>query len=306
MYLNNNEELFILEQQGKSNQIKLESGVRIPLDFSAGKWRRLLQSRARLSWQNVSNQSYEQSFLTLNNNGELARTGETNTIDIADVDYWGMEYSLYFHNKLRGNSRDVDTRWGQSANILFRHTPWGNYNAGYAFAISSQLNLPGLAKHHAISIGNNWQTKISGDETSSSAPYRTYQKFSDMLNLPRGYESIYNDDLYVFRGTYQMPLWNPDVSIAGMAYIKRFRLNVFFDAAYSSYELDIKETGEIFNFSDTFTSSGFEILSDFHAFRFVLPFSIGYRGGFRDIDNTFFHEAVFSTSFDNFLINNQK
>ena len=103
-----------------------------------------------------------------------------------------------------------------------------------------------------------------------------------------------------------MPLWNPDVSLGGLAYIKRFRLNLFFDAAHSMYELDFHETDEKVNSSATFSSTGIEILADFHALRFVLPFSMGYRGGFRDSDNSFFHEVIFATSFNSFLINKEQ
>lgn len=295
--------LFTLEQQGKENHISLEAGTRIPLDLSIGKWRRLLQFESRLSWQNISNRNYEQSFFIIGNNGNLIETGENNMIYIPDIDYWGMEYSAYFHNKLRGTARDVNTRWGQSFSFIFRHTPWGNYNAGKVYGISSRLYFPGIGQHHAIRIDNEWQNKINGEEIDTNLPYRMYQKFGDLLDLPRGYEYITNDNMYVFNGTYQMPLWNPDWSLPGLIYIKRFRLNLFFDAARAKFKLEEKETGLTYYYTNTFTSKGIELMSDFHAFRFVLPFSIGYRGGYRDADRSFFHEVVFSTSFDSFLIN---
>ncbi len=296
----NNDDIFTLEQTGKTDHVKVETGIRIPLDISSGKWNRLLQPRTRLSWQNVSNRNYEQTFLTQNNNNELVETGETNHFTEEDLDYWGMDYSLYFHNKLRGTSRDVGTRWGQTASVIYRHTPWGNYDSGQAFAISSRFHLPGIGKHHAISVDNSWQIKLPGDETNST------QRFGDLLSFPRGYNQIDNDEMYVFRGTYHMPLWNPDVSLGGLAYIKRFRLNLFFDAAHSTYELEFPETREKVNSSATFSSSGIELLTDFHVLRFVLPFSMGYRGGFRDMDKSFFHEVIFATSFNSFLINNEQ
>jgi hypothetical protein len=302
-YYSDSNEIFTIKQLEKEKQIKLESGVRVPLDISIGKWRRFLQPRVKLSWQNNSNRMYEKTIWGQNPDGTVFQTGEKETIQIPDLDYWGMEYSLYFHNKLRGTSRDVNTRWGQTISLIYRHTPWGNYNSGNAYAISSRMHFPGVGKHHALVLDNGWQKKTNGDQFESDLPYKVFQKFGDLISLPRGYSFIRNDDMYLFRGTYQMPLWNPDLSIGGLAYIKRFRLNAFFDATLANYQLDYIEEGGKEDFSNTFTSSGIELMADFHALRFVLPFSVGYRGGFRDADNTFFHEAVFSTSFNSFLIN---
>ncbi|MFW5890320.1 MAG: TolB family protein, partial [Marinilabiliaceae bacterium] len=119
----NNEGIFTLQQEGKGQQIKVETGIRTPLSLSSGKWSRTLQPRVKLSWQNISNQNYEQTFYSPDFFGNLRETGETKRITIPDLDYWGMEYSLYFHNKLRGTSRDVNTRWGQSISLTYRHTP---------------------------------------------------------------------------------------------------------------------------------------------------------------------------------------
>ncbi|PWD97780.1 TolB-like translocation protein [Marinilabilia rubra] len=305
-YYTDNNQIFSIRQLGKEKQLKLESGIRVPLDISIGKWNRIIQPRIKLSWQKNSNRIYEQTNWDQYPDGSLVKTGESEFIEIPDLDYWGMEYSLYFHNKLRGTSRDVNTRWGQTISLIYRHTPWGNYNSGDAYAASSRIYLPGIGKHQALVLENAWQNKTNGDQVDSELPYKVFQRFGDLISLPRGYSFIKNDDMYLFRSSYQMPLWNPDLSFGGVAYIKRFRLNAFFDAAIANYELDYIEENNTENFSNWFTSTGIELMADFHPFRFVLPFSIGYRGGFRDADNTFFHEAIFSTSFNSFLINKRK
>ncbi len=300
----NDTDTFSLQQLGNNGkQLKLETGMRLPLTLNKGPWYRMLQPQARLSWQKVSNPAYQQTFFTLNNQGRLIESGRSDTIQIyRDIDYWAMEYSLYFHNRLRGTTRDAGTRAGQSAELIYRHTPWGNYNAGQSMAVVTQLFFPGLGKHHALRLTNGWEKKINGDEAESSGDIRTYQRFSNLLDLPRGYSSLLSDNVYIFRATYQMPLWNPDASLANLAYIKRLRLNLFFDAARTSYQVDYKDQQPGITYKKTYTSVGWELMADFHLFRFVLPFSGGYRGGFRDGDNTLFHEAVFSTSFGNFLV----
>jgi hypothetical protein len=298
------DEIFTIDQLGKENHIKVETGIRVPLDLSSGKWSRLLQPRVSLSWQNISNRVYQQNMVGVLPDGGLYETGETSLIEYPDLDYWALNYSLYFHNKQRGTSRDVNTRWGQTLSFIYKHTPAGNYNAGETLGAILRLYLPGIGKHHALTIGGGWQKKFNGDEISIGSPYRTFQRFSDVIGLPRGYTSIYNDELFVLNTTCQMPLWNPDWSLGGIAYIKRFRLNLFFDAARSNYQLDFIENNEKRKYSETLATSGIELMTDFHLFRFVLPFSVGYRGGWREENNSFFHEAVFSTSFDSFLINN--
>ncbi len=296
-------EIFTIDQLGRENHVKVEAGLRIPLNLSSGKWSRLLQPRVSLSWQNISNRVYKKNLIAKIPDGGLYETGETSLIEYPDLDYWAVNYSFYFHNKQRGTSRDVDTKWGQTLNIIYKHTPAGNYNSGEAFGVISRLYLPGIGKHHALTISGSWQKKLKGDEITNNMPYRTYQRFSDVIGMPRGYTSIYNDELYVLNTTYQMPLWNPDWSVGDIAYIKRFRLNLFFDAAQSNYQLTMIENNEQMENSETLATTGIELMTDMHAFRFVLPFSIGYRGGWREAANSFFHEAVFSTSFDSFLIN---
>ncbi len=300
------DQAFTIDQIGKENHLKVETGLRIPLDLSNGKWARLLQPRARLSWQNISNRSYRQNQVGILPNGQFYLTGETNTIEYPDLDYWAFDYSIYFHNKQRGAYRDVNTRWGQTLSFIYKHTPAGNYNSGEAMGVITGLYLPGIGKHDALTVRGSWQKKIQGDEISTDLPYRTYQRFSDVIGIPRGYTSIYNDELWVMHSTYQMPLWNPDLAIGGIAYIKRFRLNLFFDLAQSNYKLNFLEDDETRRYTETLPTTGIELMTDFHAFRFVLPFSVGYRGGWRETDNTFFHEAVFSTSFDSFLVNRKQ
>ncbi len=287
----------------KGRQLKIETTVRLPLVFNKGPWFRMLQPRAKLSWLNISNPSYLQTFYTLDPPRQLVKTGRTDTIDLyRDIDYWGMEYSLYFHNLLRGTIRDAGTRGGLSGEVIYRHTPWGSYNAGHQLAVYGRLYFPGIARHHALSITNGWQTTIHGDEVESEGDLRIYQTFDDLLDPPRGYNTLLNDQMHLFRSTYQMPLWNPDASLANLTYIKRLRLNLFFDAARTQLEVNYKNNQPGHVYKNSYTSTGIELMADFHLFRFVLPFSAGYRGGYRDGDNTFFHEAVFSTSFGNFLV----
>lgn len=164
------DELFTIDQLGKENHIKVETGIKLPLDLSCGKWSRLIQPRVQLSWQNISNRIYQQNIIEVLPNDQYYETGETNIIEYPELDYWAMDYSIYFHNKQRGTYRDVNTRWGQTLSFIYKHTPFGNYNSGEALAAVGRLYLPGIGRHDAFTIGGGWQKKSKGDEINTNLP----------------------------------------------------------------------------------------------------------------------------------------
>jgi hypothetical protein len=301
-FFSNATDTFEVNVNQKLNHFYLKAGMRLPFNLSAGKFSRQLEPGVKLTLEQQTGFSYPITYYTLINN-KLMPTGFEEIMTISAINYISLENSLFFYNIRRGSSRDVSYRMGQVVHGIFRHTPMGTYKAGWVFGIHTKLYLPGLAKHHAIGIDNDWQTISNGDKASSNGNYERYYRLSILFSHPRGYSSMYSDDLYIFRSTYMMPLWNPDVALAGLAYIKRLRLNVFHDAAVVKYKLTRKDTGLQETFRYTPTSTGLELHADTHFFRFILPFSVGYRIGYRNMDNSLFQDFILSTSFGGFLVN---
>jgi hypothetical protein len=299
-FFSNSTDTFHINTSQKINYLYLKTGLRVPLDLSRGNYSRLISASARFSYQLRSEVSYLKSFYSLNN-GTLVPTGNSEVETIQAINYKGMEYSLYFHNLRRGTSRDVATRYGQVVNITYRHTPWGNIRNGNITGISTKLYFPGLMRHHALSINNDFQITNQGNRLNGVGKYYHHHRYNNVLSSPRGYNTIYNDNMYIFRSTYMMPLWNPDASIGSLAYVKRVRISLFYDAAVARYTLTRRDNNLSESYRDTPASFGAEIHTDTHLLRFVLPFSTGYRIGYRTTDGSTFHEFILRTGFGGFL-----
>jgi hypothetical protein len=300
-FFSNSTDTFEVSVNQKLNHFYLKAGMRLPFNLSGGNYSRRLEPGVKLTLQQQTGFSYPITYYALINN-KLAPTGLEETITISAINYKSLEYSVFFYNIRHGSARDVSYRMGQVVHGIFRHTPMGTYKAGSVFGIHTKLYLPGLGKHHAVGIENDLQTIKNGENTNDTGKYEHHHRLSNLFSYPRGYSSMYSDDLYIFRSTYMMPLWNPDFAIAGLAYIKRLRLNVFHDAALVNYKLIRRDNGLQESISYTPTSTGLELHADTHFFRFILPFSVGYRIGYRNMDKSLFHDFILSTSFSGFLV----
>ncbi|TCO09818.1 TolB family protein [Natronoflexus pectinivorans] len=296
------DEIYFIDTDQQINHTRIELGMQVPLNLSRGNYSRFLSPEVTLSWQKQTGISFPMTQYILQAN-QLIPTGVTKQETRRGYDFYSMEYSLYFQNIRRGASRDVAPRMGQVIQGVYRHSIHGDLDRGNIFGLFSRLYFPGIMQHHAIAIDNNYQIKNNGEESGNGDDFVRYFRYNDVLGYPRGYSSIYNDEMYVMRNTYMLPLWNPDVSMGAFAYIKRLRLNLFYDAAIVNYSLTDAQTGEITKNQRNFSSYGTELHADTHFFRFVLPFSLGYRFGIRSFDNEPFHEFILRTGFNSFLVN---
>jgi hypothetical protein len=277
----------------------LRTGVSLPFNISRGAYSRKIQTSTRLTYQRRSEISYPLTqYIRLGNN--LMPTGQIIQENIPKMNFFGMEYSLSFQNIRRGTSRDVGTRFGQAINLLYRHSPWGSYDNGDIFGIFSRLYLPGAARYHSLAISNDFQKKTWG---TGHGINEDYFGFSNIVGYPRGYSYVENNQMYLFRGTYMMPLWNPDLSLGKFMYLKRLRMNLFFDSAYAQYNLLIMPISQTVSVSSSPASYGAELHADTHFFRFVVPFSIGARVGYRTEDKNMFAEFILQTGLSGFLVN---
>ena len=297
----NKEGYFSAQTNQRIDYLKLKAGLRIPLDISRNNFYRTLQFSSRFTFESRSGITfYTREHQLLNN--ELKPTDKVVKQTIAKINFQGLEYSAYFHNLRRGASRDVGTRMGQVVNLNYRHTPLGTYHNGSIAGVSTKLYFPGLGKHHSISLNNEYQHTSDGELSHIIDNTHHYFRNSQLLSYPRGYNSLHSDDLYIFRGNYHFPLWNPDAAVSGLVYLKRVRLQLFYDQAAGSYTVT-KSSGfakEIEKFSHY--STGMEMYADTHFFRFIMPFSIGYRVGIRSVDRKIFQEFSISNSLTSFLV----
>ena len=76
--------------------------------------------------------------------------------------------------------------------------------------------------------------------------------------------------------SYRLPLCCPDISWGPMVYLKRLKLNAFYDRANGSRHIYLTEGGRQ---RRTFSkeSVGAELTADCHFLNLSFPFEIGYR-----------------------------
>jgi hypothetical protein len=93
--------------------------------------------------------------------------------------------------------------------------------------------------------------------------------------------------MYSFSVNYKLPLFYPDWSLGSAMYIKRFKLNVFYDFAGGSEEDIIYKS----------SSTGAELTADLHILRFVFPFELGVRSYYLPDEEQIGWQFLFGVSF---------
>jgi len=242
------------------NESNLQAAVSVPMNLSRGIWYRKIQPTVGTSWIYVIHDK---------NTPEQFTKGSINTLD----------YRLYMYNYIRSNYQDMFPKWGQNLDINFRHTPFTGNDMGSVFGISTNLYFPGIFRHHGIRIyggfQRRWDNLVYG-----------YQ-FSNLIAIPRGTTAIYTPDLLSFSANYKFPFLRLDASLGSVLYIKRFKLNLFYDWSHGWEPLE-----------DTFLkSTGFELTSEMHILRFVAPFELGVQGAYLPDEGTWVWRFLWGVSF---------
>ena len=169
----------------------------------------------------------------------------------------GMSYRFFGYSYQRQAFRDLAPDIGFNLDVRFRHTPFGEINAGNIFGIQSQLFLPGFAPNHSFSIYGAFQQADPGD-------YR----YANLISTSRGYTTIpFGEELISWKAAYRLPLFYPDFHLGGLLYIKRLRANVFYDFT------EVRESQS----DGHFNAAGLDLISDVHLFGLSTPVSAGIR-----------------------------
>jgi hypothetical protein len=222
------------------NESAFSMNMSIPWNFSRGKYYRYLTPRISTGIT---------SYLHNKNTPAEFFKGYT----------WNITYSIYAANNLYSNFKDMYPRFGQNVYAVYRNGPFGGYDPGSLLACEANFFFPGLFKHHGIRLYGGGQQRWN----SSSG----HNLFSNIITLPRGTDGFNAGKMYSFSINYKLPLFYPDWSLGSVMYIKRFKLNLFYDFAGGN------DPGKIYSSS----SAGAELTADLHLLRFVFPFELGLR-----------------------------
>lgn len=253
------------------NENQLNTGISLPLLFSRGKY------------YNSVEPSITDEIITdfSNSDSPLKINGGTSNI---------LEYRLQASNYLKQATRDVYPKWGQSLDINFRNAPFaGTYDMGYVFGASSYLFFPGLSKNDGIKIYAGYQQRPS--DYNYDVMVQQVPILSNIIVMPRGFKSaeevhsLYQQQkLFIVNFNYKFPFWYPDVAIGPLAYFKRFKANLFYD-----YATSLSGTS-----SEHYQSTGVELSSDMNIMRFLFPFDMGVRAGYKPDSQKFFFDFLLS------------
>ncbi len=236
------------------NETRISGGLKIPLLFNHGRFYSGIQLLAHTSYLGVSNNT------------------RTDTIGF-EGNIHSLDYRIYLSNFLKQGQKDLYPGWGQVLDFNFRHSPLGDRSYGYIGSAEAILLFPGLMRHHSIRCYAGVQQKEKKDYF-----------YADLINIPRGYHPVVNSQALSFGINYKFPFLYPDLAIGPLFYFKRFKANLFYD------HFVYKEAGQ----SSFLNSTGVEISTDMHILRFLLPFDLGWRMGYRFEDKKAFADMLFS------------
>ncbi|NVO19335.1 MAG: hypothetical protein HXX13_06525 [Bacteroidetes bacterium] len=232
---------------------KISGGISLPLIFNQGKYYTGVQLVARSSFEK---RTHNESRAPGKFEGLLN----------------SASYKILVYHYIKQAVKDVYPKWGQVLNLNYSHTPFTE-SVKYSYgSIESTLYFPGIFRHNGIRLYAAYQKNWNSDKY-----------YTDLIAYPRGTLARANEQMMSFRFNYKFPFLYPDLSLGSIAYFKRLKANLFYDHAYAWRNGGMKQ----------FDSMGAELTTDAHFLRFLLPFDIGVRQGYRPIEKGWFTDFLF-------------
>ena len=260
----------------------VEMGLRIPLLTTNSKYLSSLTFSNYVGYTQVSefrnSENSERYFPaitrydTITKDGsELARKTILNVYPF--FNYVGNESLIYnntgfsFYRLLKQSRRDINSKWGQAANLNYYSTPYGGDLEGGLFAFTGYLFFPGLAKHH--SLHGYWAYQNTLIDKEFSKAFDDYL-FRNRIPLPRGQSVNRFKEFYSMSVSYALPLWYPDLALGPFLNVQRLRANFFMDYAFGQYSL-------FGGTNQSYLSTGVEMKLDINLIRLLPQLDIGFR-----------------------------
>jgi hypothetical protein len=246
----------------KWNVFSAQVNMKVPFNLSSGKYYRSLQPQIGYSFANYI-------------------PGSNYPTDGFSGYYHVMTYRLYAYNVMTVSPKDINPRWGQMIDLVYKHTPFNGKDLGNIFSLESMLYFPGIGKHHSLNAYVGYQQINAGQYI-----------FSNIINSPQGIPLNGFHQMLTGKFSYEMPLFYPDWNIFSALYIKRFRAALHYDHGFI-----MDEEHRTANYN----SAGLSILSDFHVAGFLAPVSLGCRATYTFNayeERNIFYELIYSVNFN--------
>jgi hypothetical protein len=176
-------------------------GLRVPLNFTAGKFYRQLDMSAQLYGVGVY---YDPNSVPLFSNNHVAY----------------LQQQIVYSAQSQQAVQHIYPHLGISTRLL-NQVAIGKTQASQLFLVG-QTYLPGFGRNHSI------VTSLSYQRRDTMQQYIYANSFS----MARGYEALNYPRMWKASFNYHMPLVYPDLGFANIIYVQRIRSNFFYDAMW--------------------------------------------------------------------------
>ncbi len=233
------------------NETAVQPGIRIPLNFSSGTYFRSMNIYTNFDYRLTSGQNLK----VLDNDNY-----KPNNDLFHNYGRKSMNYGLIFSNSRMRARQNIYPKFSQYLAVRWIHSIDTFNNA--QFFIESEFTFPGLFVNHNLVMQASWQNIVSE---------RGY-RYPDMFRYARGYNTPGGyDQVYLVGLNYSMPLWYPDLGLAGIIYFYRLRTNFFFDLSRA------ENTGSEGIYYNDYNSTGVELIFDTRLMNaFKMSFGLRY------------------------------
>lgn len=167
-------------------------------------------------------------------------------------------YGIFLYNQSRKAHRDLYPKFGQSLQVVYRHSPFDKSPA-WQFYSGINLYLPGFFANHGVRLFGAFQSEVDG-----------FTSFSSIAAFPRGYVNLSFKEVATFKSDYVFPLWYPEWNWPTVYYLKRIKGGIFLDYLYGTMGKSID-----------LLSTGIELQGEMYFFNLPAPVELGVRLTYR-------------------------
>lgn len=237
----------------------VSAGVSLPLNFSAGNAITRLNLSGNYHYISIANTkggfenaNNPRDTFEVNNSGNFTDLFKA---PLQPASFNALDLRMNFLSVRRTALQHLNPRLGVSLGLRYRRTLNSDLLSGDQLIARGDLYLPGLSRNHSFYINTLYQRQDFLDN------YR----FSNIFAYPRGYDTQHGDEIFKLGFNYSLPLAYPDWALGPVAFLKRIKVNGFFDWGLINFEQE-----------NSFRSTGLELRVDFRAFR-LLEIDAGVR-----------------------------
>ncbi|MFY0686861.1 MAG: hypothetical protein JXQ90_06835 [Cyclobacteriaceae bacterium] len=191
-------------------------------------------------------------------------------------------FSLDYYTLKRTPVQQLNYTLGVAMTLNINKTLMTAANDSYSVNFRSSTFLPSIFRNHSVVINLDYH----------SEPFESVYKFQDNVRYARGYIGEIHSKMSRIGINYALPLLYPDLALGPIMFIKRVKLNSFYDMGIAT--LNATPWSEFLNLSSAssrlftsstprttnyFSSVGGELTFDFRAFR-SLEMDLGVRASY--------------------------